>query len=261
MRHLRTTRCVRRLVPRSPFCRFSSNRCSRSFAVSRHAVLIADEVGLGKTVQAGLIISELLERRPDSHVLVVTPAGLRHQWQAELRERFRLDATLLDSTSIARHAAQGNGNPWSMPGVVLTSLDYVKRPEVVRALEALVWDRGGVRRSARARRPIGSSDSGRDARAASADARSAHRHAAFGRRRGIQQADVTRRLLWPVSDARVPTHAARCWPRHHPTHRLASSPSDAARIGDARRPDGLCATGLETVSRHHMPGRGSRWPC
>jgi superfamily II DNA or RNA helicase len=103
-------------------------------------VLIADEVGLGKTVQAGLIISELLERRPESHVLVVTPAGLRPQWQTELRERFAVEATLLDSASITRHAAQWNGNPWSIPGVVLTSLDYVKRPEVVRGLETLVWD-------------------------------------------------------------------------------------------------------------------------
>jgi ERCC4-related helicase len=103
-------------------------------------LLIADEVGLGKTVQAGLIISECLERRPESHILVVTPAGLRHQWLAELRQRFALDATLIDSESIARHAAQWNGNPWSIPGVVLTSLDYVKRPEVVRALESLVWD-------------------------------------------------------------------------------------------------------------------------
>ena len=103
-------------------------------------VLIADEVGLGKTVQAGLIISELLERRPESHVLVVTPAGLRPQWQTELRERFTVEATLLDSASITRHAAHWNGNPWSIPGVLLTSLDYVKRPEVVRGLEALVWD-------------------------------------------------------------------------------------------------------------------------
>jgi superfamily II DNA or RNA helicase len=103
-------------------------------------ILIADDVGLGKTIQAGLIISELLERRPDSHILVVTPAGLRHQWQAELRDRFSLDATLLDSASISRYAAQWNGNPWSIPGVVLTSLDYVKRPEIVRAIEALVWD-------------------------------------------------------------------------------------------------------------------------
>lgn len=103
-------------------------------------ILIADEVGLGKTIQAGLIISELIERQPEARVLVVTPAGLREQWQSELRQRFAHEATLLDSASVARHAAEWNGNPWSVPGIVLTSLDYVKRPEVVRALEALIWD-------------------------------------------------------------------------------------------------------------------------
>ena len=103
-------------------------------------ILIADEVGLGKTIQAGLIISEQLARRPDARALVVAPAGLRDQWQAELRDRFALDSTLLDSTSIARHMAHGPDNPWSVPGIVVTSLDYVKRPEVVRALEALIWD-------------------------------------------------------------------------------------------------------------------------
>jgi superfamily II DNA or RNA helicase len=103
-------------------------------------LLIADEVGLGKTIQAGLVISEVLERRPDARILVVTPAGLRDQWQSELRDRFGCDSTLLDSASIARQPTHWNGNPWSVPGVVLTSLDYVKRPEVVRALEALIWD-------------------------------------------------------------------------------------------------------------------------
>ena len=103
-------------------------------------VLIADEVGLGKTIQAGLIISELIERRPDARILVVTPAGVREQWQAELRQRFSRDSIVLDSAAIARYAADWNGNPWTVSGIVLTSLDYVKRPEVVRSLEALVWD-------------------------------------------------------------------------------------------------------------------------
>jgi superfamily II DNA or RNA helicase len=103
-------------------------------------ILIADDVGLGKTVQAGLVISELFARRPGTRVLVVTPAGLRDQWQAELHDRFALDSTLLDSTAIARQAVHGHDNPWSVHGIVVTSLDYVKRPEVVRALEALIWD-------------------------------------------------------------------------------------------------------------------------
>ena len=51
-------------------------------------ILIADEVGLGKTVQAGLIISETLARRGNAHVLVLCPAGLREQWHGAKRSRF-----------------------------------------------------------------------------------------------------------------------------------------------------------------------------
>jgi len=50
-------------------------------------VLIADEVGLGKTIQAGLIIAETLARTPDARVLIVAPAGLREQWRDELQSR------------------------------------------------------------------------------------------------------------------------------------------------------------------------------
>jgi superfamily II DNA or RNA helicase len=103
-------------------------------------ILIADEVGLGKTIQAGLIISELLLRHAHAHVLVVAPAGLRDQWQSELRARFSIASALLDSAAVARHAGDWTGNPWSAHPVIVTSLDYVKRPEVMRSLEALLWD-------------------------------------------------------------------------------------------------------------------------
>jgi len=105
-------------------------------------LLIADEVGLGKTVQAGLIVAEVLDRNPGGRILVVCPAGLRSQWQEELSQRFALDAALLDSTGIARLAAayETSANPWSAAPLVISSIDFVKRPEVMRALEALVWD-------------------------------------------------------------------------------------------------------------------------
>jgi superfamily II DNA or RNA helicase len=105
-------------------------------------VLIADEVGLGKTVQAGLIVAELLVRQPDGRAIVVCPAGLRSQWQQELRSRFGLAATLLDASGLA--AAVGEldptANPWSACRLIVTSIDFIKRPEVLRALEGLVWD-------------------------------------------------------------------------------------------------------------------------
>ena len=105
-------------------------------------VLIADEVGLGKTIQAGLIVAETVARTPDARALIVSPAGLREQWCAELRSRFDIDATVLDAEGVARTAAQlvPDVNPWSIQPVAITSIDYVKRPEVMRSLETLTWD-------------------------------------------------------------------------------------------------------------------------
>lgn len=105
-------------------------------------VLIADEVGLGKTVQAGLIVAEALARVPDGHVLIVCPAGLRAQWQHELLTRFATPVRILDAAGLARSGAGIDplANPWSVEPAVVTSIDFVKRPEVMRALEGLVWD-------------------------------------------------------------------------------------------------------------------------
>jgi superfamily II DNA or RNA helicase len=105
-------------------------------------LLIADDVGLGKTVQAGLVIAEILRRAPgDARAIVVCPAGLREQWQAELRDRFRLESAVLDSAAVAASAAAVHGaNPWAAHQVVIASVDYLKRPEVMRAVEALIWD-------------------------------------------------------------------------------------------------------------------------
>lgn len=104
-------------------------------------ILIADEVGLGKTVQAALIVTEILERARHGRVLIVAPAALKEQWQSELRDRFAVDAWLADSASLARFGkAWGIVNPWIGRPVTITSIDFVKRPEVMRSLEALVWD-------------------------------------------------------------------------------------------------------------------------
>ena len=105
-------------------------------------LLIADEVGLGKTIQAGLVIAETLARSPDARVLIVAPAGLRDQWRDELRSRFHLRAEVLDAQSIARSAAElvADVNPWSIHPLAITSIDFIKRPEVMRSLETLTWD-------------------------------------------------------------------------------------------------------------------------
>ena len=105
-------------------------------------VLIADDVGLGKTIQAGLIVAETIARGPDSRVLIVAPAGLRDQWRDELRSRFQLRAEVLDAQCIARIAGElvPEVNPWAIHPIAITSIDFIKRPEVMRALETLTWD-------------------------------------------------------------------------------------------------------------------------
>lgn len=68
-------------------------------------VLIADEVGLGKTIQASVVIAELHRLRPSATTLVMVPAALRDQWQDELRERFDLNVNLVDRTRLENDSA------------------------------------------------------------------------------------------------------------------------------------------------------------
>jgi superfamily II DNA or RNA helicase len=99
-------------------------------------------VGLGKTVQAGLILSELRDRGAIDRALVLTPAGLRDQWSSELHVRFGLDPVIVDAHEVRRRGAQltVGVNPWTTFPLVVASMDFVKRPEVRPALESCRWD-------------------------------------------------------------------------------------------------------------------------
>jgi SNF2 family DNA or RNA helicase len=105
-------------------------------------LLLADEVGLGKTIQAGLIASELRARGAVDRILVLAPAGLREQWSHELNERFGLDTPSVDARSLRRLAAELpiGINPWSTLAGAIASVDYVKRPEVLPAAASCRWD-------------------------------------------------------------------------------------------------------------------------
>jgi SNF2 family DNA or RNA helicase len=105
-------------------------------------VLLADDVGLGKTIQAGLVCAELLSRGAIERVLVLTPAGLREQWKHELAERFSIAATHLDGPALRRLAATipVGLNPWTTQPIAIASIDYVKRPEVLPAAARCLWD-------------------------------------------------------------------------------------------------------------------------
>ncbi len=116
-----------------------------ALAVLRHGwsrVLIADDPGLGKTIQAGLVAAELRARSGSARVLILAPAGLRAQWAAEMSAHFGLDVTLADAAWLRRAGTDlpAGTNPWTLPEVYLASHDFVKRAEVLRPLEDVIWD-------------------------------------------------------------------------------------------------------------------------
>lgn len=105
-------------------------------------ILIADGVGLGKTIQAGLIAAEHARRAPSTRTLILVPAGLRDQWKRELERLFALDCVAADAVwlkAVAADRPSGN-NPWALAGTYLASIDFVKQPEALRPLEDVRWD-------------------------------------------------------------------------------------------------------------------------
>jgi superfamily II DNA or RNA helicase len=105
-------------------------------------LLIADAVGLGKTIQAGIILHDLSLGTDSFRGVVLVPAGLREQWSAELLSHFGLASVVADASWLQASASdhpQGI-NPWSVPGIYISSHDFVKRPEALLPLEEVSWD-------------------------------------------------------------------------------------------------------------------------
>jgi SNF2 family DNA or RNA helicase len=97
------------------------------------SLLIADDVGLGKTVEAGLCMLELIARGVGKRILLVVPPGLIDQWLLEMQLKFGLDFQLIaDSASLdnAQTALAEGISPWSFHDRIITSVEYLKRPEV-----------------------------------------------------------------------------------------------------------------------------------
>jgi SNF2 family DNA or RNA helicase len=92
----------------------------------RPRMILADEVGLGKTIEAGLILKEFRARGLVERVLIVTPASLQQQWQAELRSKFNERFEIIDGPT-ARFLSQAGQNPWAQRASVICSLNIAVR--------------------------------------------------------------------------------------------------------------------------------------
>ena len=108
-----------------------------------HRYLIGDEVGLGKTIEAAIVIEELAARGQADRVLIVAPAPLTTQWQEELREKFDTNYVIYDRDYVeAKRDAYPAENVWSHEDRIITSIDFAKQDDVRSALENVQedWD-------------------------------------------------------------------------------------------------------------------------
>ena len=90
-----------------------------------HRFILADEVWFGKTIEAGLLIRELLSRSVAKRILVLAPSGLIGQWQQELKTKFNLTFALYNRDSLAFVSNEHPGeNPWTVRDLVIASTSY-----------------------------------------------------------------------------------------------------------------------------------------
>ena len=100
-------------------------------------VVLADEVGLGKTIEAGLVLAQYwAERR--RRLIVVCPAALRKQWANELKEKFHLQTQVLDAKTWKVKRQEGVADPFDQSIVTIISYNFAAR--MVDKLRVIPWD-------------------------------------------------------------------------------------------------------------------------
>jgi ERCC4-related helicase len=99
--------------------------------------LLADEVGLGKTIEAGLVLSQRWAERK-RRILIITPSNLRKQWYQELTEKFFLPCRILESKSYNAAIKQGRFRPFEGPEIVICSYQFAKGK--ASDVNGVAWD-------------------------------------------------------------------------------------------------------------------------
>lgn len=109
----------------------------RAIGMSRTSLLIADDVGLGKTIEAGLVVQELLIRHRARSVLIVCPASLQVKWKNEMWEKFGLDFRIVNTEYVKqlRRERGLHANPWTSFPRLVTSMDWMKSGEGLRLIK------------------------------------------------------------------------------------------------------------------------------
>lgn len=112
----------------------------RSLSMPRVNLLIADDVGLGKTIEAGLVAQELTIRQRARRILIICPSALQIQWQEQMRDKFGLDFRIVNS-ELMKSLRRSRGlhvNPWTHFPRLITSIDFIKRDRPLRLMRDIL---------------------------------------------------------------------------------------------------------------------------
>ncbi|MFD6735595.1 DISARM system SNF2-like helicase DrmD, partial [Micromonospora aurantiaca] len=113
---------------------------ARAVDAPRVNLLLADDVGLGKTIEAGLVAQELLLRHRSRRIMIVCPAGLTLKWQDEMAEKFGLDFTVIDTARCAevRRTHGSAANPFEVYPLSIVSLPWLRGQKAQRLLDEVL---------------------------------------------------------------------------------------------------------------------------
>jgi hypothetical protein len=116
----------------------------RAIQMPRVNLLIADDVGLGKTIEAGLVAQELIIRHRCRRTLIVCPSALQVQWRDQMRDKFGLEFRIVDSARMKELRRQRglHVNPWGHFPRLITSIDFLKRDRPLRMFREILPSEG-----------------------------------------------------------------------------------------------------------------------
>ena len=99
-------------------------------------VILADEVGLGKTIEAGIVLSQRWAERK-RRILIIVPSSLRKQWNQELLEKFFLPSLLLETKNFNISIKNGDANPFLQNEIVICSYHFARnKAEYIKAIKS-----------------------------------------------------------------------------------------------------------------------------
>ncbi|TXT60347.1 MAG: putative Helicase domain-containing protein [Promethearchaeota archaeon] len=110
-------------------------------------MILADEVGLGKTIEAGIYVKEMMARKLAERILIIVPATLVRQWRFEMENKFNIQFKIYDGKKIKKLQKRGDyknprllHNPFFYDNLIICSLQFARNPKYIELLSQISWD-------------------------------------------------------------------------------------------------------------------------